>query len=351
MLLFGDKFRPMVPVLAGLVWCITTTCTQQLPVRPSANVETLRQPTADETEETNWRRHLSPVAADLHKGFFYGHHGWIIAHRSGQVLYSADAGQTWSLQAELGEGYLEAVQFVDDQHGFICGDKGAFYATANGGTSWQRAALDDNWILSGMHFFDHRRGIVLGTATFQDSGERQRKPIVLHTSDGGKLFEPLADPPGAFYSDAVEFVDEREGYIGGLRFILNTVDGGEHWQPFDLGQRVMIRAIHFSSGVGWAVGHDGVLLRSTNRGSSWEQLPMFTDNRLRSVVFIDSQRGFISGDQNKSTGVIWQTVDGGRSWERQPVEAPDIHQLLLSDQRLFAIGKQGTIVSVAIPGR
>jgi len=44
------------------------------------------------------------------------------------------------------------------------------------------------------------------------------------------------------------------------------------------------------------------------------ELPHFGDAALRSIQFVDENEGWAAGDD----GVIWHTIDGGRTWERQP---------------------------------
>ncbi len=43
-------------------------------------------------------------------------------------------------------------------------------------------------------------------------------------------------------------------------------------------------------------------------------LPAFEDAALHAVQFVDREEGWAVGD----AGVIWHTIDGGRTWERQP---------------------------------
>src|SRR5262249_42351293 len=45
-----------------------------------------------------------------------------------------------------------------------------------------------------------------------------------------------------------------------------------------------------------------------------EDLRLFDDAPLRAVQFLNAKEGWAVGDE----GVVWQTIDGGKSWERQP---------------------------------
>src|SRR5260370_7602909 len=40
----------------------------------------------------------------------------------------------------------------------------------------------------------------------------------------------------------------------------------------------------------------------------------FDDAALHAVQFVDREEGWAVGDE----GVVWHTIDGGRTWERQP---------------------------------
>ncbi|HKA06534.1 MAG TPA: hypothetical protein VKD71_04700 [Gemmataceae bacterium] len=48
-----------------------------------------------------------------------------------------------------------------------------------------------------------------------------------------------------------------------------------------------------------------------------QDLPHFGDAALRSIQFVDENEGWAAGDD----GVVWHTIDGGKSWERQPTGA------------------------------
>src|SRR6476469_9928093 len=45
-----------------------------------------------------------------------------------------------------------------------------------------------------------------------------------------------------------------------------------------------------------------------------QDLPHFGDAALRSIQFADENEGWAAGDD----GVVWHTIDGGKTWERQP---------------------------------
>lgn len=48
--------------------------------------------------------------------------------------------------------------------------------------------------------------------------------------------------------------------------------------------------------------------------AAWADLRYFDDATLRSIQFVDAKEGWAVGDE----GVVWHTIDGGQTWERQP---------------------------------
>jgi photosystem II stability/assembly factor-like uncharacterized protein len=59
--------------------------------------------------------------------------------------------------------------------------------------------------------------------------------------------------------------------------------------------------------MGYAVGSDGLVLKTTDGGMSWKQQKTRTTSDFHSVQFpLDSKTGFIIGN-----GTIMKTTDGG----------------------------------------
>lgn len=60
---------------------------------------------------------------------------------------------------------------------------------------------------------------------------------------------------------------------------------------------------------GWVCGDAGTLLKTTNGGQNWNQIPA-TGNDLNSIVFKDANTGVAVGDD----GIILRTTNGGLNW-------------------------------------
>lgn len=85
-----------------------------------------------------------------------------------------------------------------------------------------------------------------------------------------------------------------------------------------------------------AVGERGHILLSANQGQSWEQVSAPVRVTLTSTHFVDAQVGWAVGHD----GVILHTEDGGHSWRKQ-LDGNQANQLMLErTQQLLAATEQ-----------
>jgi photosystem II stability/assembly factor-like uncharacterized protein len=296
--------------------------------------------------QQDWRVRQSPIEDDLHNLCFFGDRGWIVAHSTGAVLRSLDGGDSWHLSARVKPGYLESITFLDQEHGWICGEEGRIYESTDGGETWRLTQLSEQLALSSIGFFDAQNGLVVGMDL------EHRRVVALHTSDGGKSWQPHSDTvPGMGFSDSLLLLSSHRACVGGVGVIARTEDRGRSWLITEIGHRVMFRGLYLDQhGNGWAVGSKGIVCRTDDGGQSWHERPRFTSSLLRSIVFVDEQHGFIAGDQGQGTESLWITADSGESWSPSGSGLPDMHRLAHHAGRLWAVGDGGTIVSLEVAG-
>lgn len=83
-----------------------------------------------------------------------------------------------------------------------------------------------------------------------------------------------------------------------------------------------LRSVQFLDlNVGYIVGNNGTILKTTNSGNNWQQLISNTTVDLQALCFLDEAVGFVAGsnfdfDTEERHGVLLMTRDGGESWER-----------------------------------
>jgi photosystem II stability/assembly factor-like uncharacterized protein len=101
--------------------------------------------------------------------------------------------------------------------------------------------------------------------------------------------------------------------VGDLGHILNTTDGLT-WSPQVSGTSQNLESVSFvNASDGWAVGKRGVILTTSDGGTTWSAQTSGTKGELDGVVFADSLHGYAVG-QN---GVILSTNNGGATWIAQ----------------------------------
>jgi photosystem II stability/assembly factor-like uncharacterized protein len=287
---------------------------------------------------------------------------------------------------------FESVFFIDKSTGFIGGSNGTLLKTIDGGKTWNNLyeQVDMNVIYSDIFFSDTMNGYMLKRLYHYESGSEKSidSAVVQRTVDGGKswnyapeLFSPISGAAmlndtalmmysykQIFYSNdrgltwkknnidasiyeiypvsvdkiiAVGIRNDYEGAIytsndmGSSFDILTTVDHSDS-------RKKIFNSISFSNkSTAWVVGDSGVLLKSTDSGLTWNRQQNLTTESLTKVKFIDSDVGWISGE-NK----IFLTCDGGLTWkDKSIISSTPVRDVFCSDaQNCWAVGDDGLML-------
>jgi photosystem II stability/assembly factor-like uncharacterized protein len=129
-------------------------------------------------------------------------------------------------------------------------------------------------------------------------------------------------------------LSESDGWALGEHAVLRTSDGGLTWQkvgPADLSDLGYAASAFFLSGqTAWvAVSHpndpqQGSLYRTIDGGQTWNSASL--DFGLGRLYFLDDQQGWALADLGAGAGsnavAIYQTTDGGSSWQRTYTNDP-----------------------------
>lgn len=141
------------------------------------------------------------------------------------------------------------------------------------------------------------------------------------TADDGSVVAPLA--PSSLLLDIARAGD-RLVAVGERGHVLLSDDSGVTWRQVAVPTRATLTAVSFlDSSAGWAVGHDAVVLHTSNGGESWELQyadPEY-ETPLMDVLFADAQTGFAIG----AYGLFLETLDGGVTWEPRWVTEDELH--------------------------
>lgn len=200
--------------------------------------------------------------------------------------------------------------------------------------------------LNAVYFLDNKRGWVGG-----DNGFLSR------TDDGGQSWiRQNVQTEGAI--NDIYFRDKEDGFLIAGNTIYVTHDSGGRWlevrrflpSEFE-GADVELYSVRFpSKKKGWVVGSvskndrvvDSILLYTEDAGVTWQRQRAPSRLELIHIEFANEKRGWIAG----ADGTILTTVDGGASWTRQETgtKSTIFHLDFRNDKKGLAVGQRGTIL-------
>lgn len=133
--------------------------------------------------------------------------------------------------------------------------------------------------------------------------------------------------------------------LGDYGTVVRSIDHGRSWQQAVVPVNTLLTSAHFiDSQRGWAVGHGGTVLATTDGGLNWVLQQILEDKPvLLSVYFASADVGYAVG----AYGSAWRTGDGGRSWSAMTVGEGDDADMHLN--QLFAT-RDGTLFIAAEMG-
>ena len=147
--------------------------------------------------------------------------------------------------------------------------------------------------------------------------------------------------------------DGRIFAVGDRGHILVSEDKGTSWTQARVPTRSMLNAVVAVDGdKAWAVGHDTVIVHTSDGGKTWERQNFAPDDAspLFAVWFEDANHGLAIG----AYAYILKTHDGGRTWERLEVDEEERHWNGIAqapDGTLYVAAEFGTVFRSEDRGR
>ena len=135
--------------------------------------------------------------------------------------------------------------------------------------------------------------------------------------------------------------------VGERGHILYSDNNGEQWQQAVVPTQKMLTAVSFPSArTGYAVGHDAIILRTTDGGATWQKI---YDDIEQGIPLLDVH--FISNNQGMAVGaygLALKTENGGNTWQSISKNISNQDELHLnaiagSSELLYLVGEQGII--------
>lgn len=215
----------------------------------------------------------------------------------GIVLLSDDQGKTVRQARSVPvSSTLTGVSFTDARHGWAVGHWGVILSTVDGGETWQlqRLSATEDRPLFAVHFFDASNGVAAGLWS-----------LILTTDDGGKTWveRKLSAPAGASKADAN-----------------------------------LLALFTDSKGRVYAAAERGLVLRSEDRGQSWQYLPTGYKGSFWSGTALADGTLVVGGQR----GTVYRSADDGRTWEKVELDSKSsVTGVVAGDGELLLVGLDG----------
>jgi photosystem II stability/assembly factor-like uncharacterized protein len=164
----------------------------------------------------NWlNKSIGSATTRLYKLFFFDVNTGYTVTNEGKVLYTTDAGNTWSEQAVFSSTTLYDIFMVNQNTGFACGSGDRLFGTTDG-LNWSHGELArPNGQVTGIYMLDNINGYICG-----ENG------AVYKTTDGFRTIQLLTDTlalQGKLIHDVFAFDENHVFAVGQGGIILKTI--------------------------------------------------------------------------------------------------------------------------------
>ena len=159
-------------------------------------------------------------------------------------------------------------------------------------------------------FFLPRAGVLLALTLMAGPGWSQDAP-------DPAFMAPLA-ASNALIMDAGS-IDGHIVAVGERGVILISDDAGESWKQANVPTRAVLTSVYFhDQDLGWVVGHDSIVLKTTDGGDNWTvtNFAPELEQPLFDVWFADANNGMAVG----AYGAMIVSDDGGDTWQETVLE-------------------------------
>lgn len=245
---------------------------------------------------------------------------------------------------------LHDVQFVSRRAGWAVGDRGVIWHSDDGGQNWTLQPSGVGCPLHSICFLSDRVGWVAGGGTVPYT--RQSYGVILKTTDGGNVWQPVVSPPAAVAKStspgkpvgmadsgksatqppalprirSVKFFSPDEGIVIGEGTganpsgVYSTNDAGKSWHPLPGKVSPGWYAADFlNPAAGVIVGARGSVARAVEGKIVAPRVESLGPWGLYDIALGPERTGWLVGDG----GLVLQTVSAGLVWQIPATPLPE----------------------------
>ena len=254
------------------------------------------------------------------------------------VLFTHDGGTTWTRTASTAVGEMLISGTVSPSGTvYSCGYEGKLIYNADSPNVWNFHQMEDYWFRD-LAFTDSNHAIVVGGISF-NSG------LLLHIDNYGNL---LKRDTFAYQYNRIKMISSNTGFICGYGVVLKTTDGGTTWNLLDVISD-NFTGIEIKDQDVWLCGYYGSIWHSPDLGAHWTRFRNGNDitqekYRLYDILFSDKVHGWAIGEDGK---VVYSS-DGGHHWaEYTQFTTSTLYSIAQNpDGALFVAGAEGALYRI-----
>ncbi len=295
---------------------------------------------------------------------------------------------------------LSRIAFTSALTGAMMGNSSLLYTTTNGGDKWNISFCGSNsWFegsssLVGLWLFSptswYRKTYLPGIGGFSSTGIQQSTNGGV-SWDGNRAYSTISlgianidvfETGGITYLTSysnvlknsgsgwntiytgsttgnIYFADANTGFVAispsGVKEILYTSNGGSNWTNYSTGSTKYIESVYLrSSGLGFVGCDSALLLRTTNFGMNWSQIPVPNNLHVQNIGFVNESAGWFLGTDHSTYGIgrLFVSNNGGVSFQQmQSLENFNVKGYSFIDaQNGYVCGDSGRVLKTTNGG-
>lgn len=245
-----------------------------------------------------WTNTISNSLTGVVGLYFFNPQNGLLAGGGGSMFTTNDGGLTWTQSYTSSYAFQEMV-FTSSSEGFICGSNGLLIKTTDAGANWSVVPTGVTSLLYDISFASP-------TTAYMSSNNGE----VLKSVDGGSTWSIIYSglPP---YLTALAFVGDT-GFVACLnQGLYRTTDGGVSWSSITVPASSYVTEVHFTEpDIVYALGWNGLILRSENAGGSFTQIPSPISVDIKGILKFPS--GVLNMYGQRS---LMESFDNGLTWK------------------------------------
>lgn len=299
------------------------------------DIQSLFSSKEDEFKFTSIDKVESNVKHNLNSIFFINEKNAIAVGDSGTIIISNDGGNTW-LQKQIDKKInLSDLYCFSTGKIIIVGDSSSIFYSKNFLDTLELIPVQKGYTFFRIRFIDEQTGFITGN-----------KGLILKTINGGINWYKVITNTNSLIFD-VDFFDSRRGFaVGWNGLLLKTTNGGETWQKVDnISTDNYLKSIDLeNNGFGIIAGGDATVLRTTNYGEEWELKRIADIGGLQKVYFLSKNYVSLIG----SKGTLMISKDSGVNWNLIDTHSfTNMNDMALNpDGHLYLVGYNGQMLKI-----